>query len=132
MIVTPTYHVMEMYNVHQDAKMIPLNIKSNDYTLGSEKLQAVSASASMDSLGRTHVSITNIDPKNKQDITVNVEGGSYKTIIGRLLTSDKLQDYNSFQQPDKIKPSAFKGAILTGNTLNVSMPPFSVVVLELK
>ena len=25
MILTPTYHVMEMYNVHQDAKLLPVN-----------------------------------------------------------------------------------------------------------
>src|SRR3954465_8068312 len=49
MVLTPTYHVMEMYNVHQDAKMIPLTITCNDYVLGNEKLPAISASASKDS-----------------------------------------------------------------------------------
>ena len=34
MILTPTYHVMEMYNVHQNALMIPLTITSNDYYIG--------------------------------------------------------------------------------------------------
>jgi alpha-N-arabinofuranosidase len=132
MILTPTYHVMEMYNVHQDAKMIPLNINSSNYTLGNEKLKAVSASASKDSLGRTHISITNIDAKNKNDITINIDGANYKSISGRLLTSGKLQDFNSFVEPDKIEPGTFKGAILKGNSLQVTLPPFSVVVLELK
>src|SRR6478609_7963232 len=45
MILTPTYHVMEMYNVHQGATLLPLTIKSNDYTVGNKKLPAVSASA---------------------------------------------------------------------------------------
>jgi len=43
MILTPTYHVMEMYNVHQDAMLIPIQLKSNDYVLGNEKFPAVSA-----------------------------------------------------------------------------------------
>ncbi len=34
MILTPTYHVMEMYNVHQEATLLPLKIKSNDYVFG--------------------------------------------------------------------------------------------------
>jgi alpha-N-arabinofuranosidase len=34
LILTPTYHVMEMYNVHQDAALIPMEITSNDYTMG--------------------------------------------------------------------------------------------------
>jgi alpha-N-arabinofuranosidase len=46
MILTPTYHVMEMYNVHQDATLVPVTVKSNDYVLGADKLPAVSVSAS--------------------------------------------------------------------------------------
>jgi alpha-N-arabinofuranosidase len=131
-ILTPTYHVMEMYNVHQDAKMVPLTIKSNDYVLDNQKLQAVSASASKDSTGALHISLVNIDAKAPQDISINIEGGNYKTLSGRILTSAKLQDHNTFEAPDKIKPAPFKGAALKGKTLNVKMPPFSVVVLELR
>jgi len=105
MILTPTYHVMEMYNVHQDAKMVPVSLKSNEYVLDNQKLPAVSASASKDSTGLLHISLVNIDSKNAQDITVDLEGGNYKTIAGRILTSAKLQDHNSFEAPDKIKPA---------------------------
>ncbi|HVG14306.1 MAG TPA: alpha-L-arabinofuranosidase C-terminal domain-containing protein [Chitinophagaceae bacterium] len=132
MLLTPTYHVMEMYNIHHDAKLIPLTIKSNDYILGKEKLKAVSASASKDSLGRTHITLTNIDAAKSQDISISFRGSSYKAISGRVLTSGKLQDYNSFESPEKIKPVAFTGALLKGTSLQVKLPPFSVVVLELK
>jgi len=132
MILTPTYHVMEMYNVHQDAKLIPLTIKSNNYVLGKEKLPAISASASKDSTGLVHISLVNIDSKNTQDVTINLEGGNLKTVDGRILTTAKLQDHNSFEEPAKIKPAPFSGATLKGKTLSVKMPPFSVVVLELK
>lgn len=132
MILTPTYHVMEMYNVHQDAKLIPLSIKTNDYVVGTEKLPAVSASASIDKNGVTHISLVSIDAKNAQEITLKSMGAEYKTISGRILTSTKLQDYNSFDQANKIKPSTFNGAQLKGNTIQVKLPPFSVVVLEIK
>lgn len=132
MILTPTYHVLEMYNVHQDAKLIPLTIKSKDYVLGKEKLPAVSASASKDSTGLVHISLVNIDSKNTQDIAIDLQGGNFKTVSGRILASGKLQDYNSFEAPEKIKPAAFQGATLKGKSLSVKMPPFSVVVLELK
>jgi alpha-N-arabinofuranosidase len=132
MLLTPTYHVMEMYNVHQDAKLIPMTLKSNDYVFEGEKLAAVSASASKDSLGRTHISLVNIDAKKDQEVTIALKGGKYNTVTGRILISAKLQDFNSFSSPDKIKPQTFKGASLKGNSLQVKMPPFSVVVLELK
>lgn len=132
MILTPTYHVMEMYNVHQDAKLLPLKIISSDYSFGNEKLPAVSASASKDAAGKTHISLANIDAKNTQTITVSLEGGQYTSVTGRILTSSKLQNYNSFDEPNKITPVAFNGASLKANTLTVKLPPFSVVVLELK
>jgi alpha-N-arabinofuranosidase len=132
MLLTPTFHVMEMYNVHQDAKLVPMTISSNNYTFGNEKLPAISSSASIDSTGLMHISLVNIDSKVTQDISINLEGSKYKTVTGRSLTSAKLQDHNTFEKPDAVKPAVFKGATLKGNTLSVKMPPFSVVVLELK
>ena len=48
-ILTPTYHVMEMYNVHQDAVMIPVSLENIFYTEGNDSLPAISVSASRDS-----------------------------------------------------------------------------------
>jgi alpha-N-arabinofuranosidase len=53
-------------------------------------------------------------------------------VTGRILQSGALQDHNSFEQPEKIKPAEFRKAVLKGKELSVSLPPFSVVVLELK
>lgn len=132
MLLTPTYHVMEMYNVHQDATLLPLVIQSNDYVFHGQKLPAVSGSASVDSAGRTHVSLVNIDAQKKQTISLKIDGGKYSSVTGRILQSAKIQDYNSFDNPAKIQPAVFNGAKLDGNSLNVTLPPFSVVVLEMK
>ncbi len=132
MILTPTYHVMEMYNVHQDATMLPLSIKSENYGLGKDSLQAVSASASKDKDGVVHISLVNINPNKGQEISVSLRGMSATSVSGRILASPKLQDYNDFGNPNKIKPVDFKGATLKGDDLKVTLPPVSVVVLTLK
>jgi alpha-N-arabinofuranosidase len=132
MLLTPTYHVMEMYNVHQDAILLPMDLKCNQYSFGNEKLPAVSASASRDNQGLTHISLVNIDAKSNQEIKIELRGAKYSSVTGRILTSEKLQDHNSFEAPQKVKPAAFKQAMLTGNTLTVTLPSHSVVVLELK
>jgi alpha-N-arabinofuranosidase len=132
MIKTPTYHVMEMYNVHQDATMLPLTIKSNDYIFENDKLPAVSVSASKDKQGVTHISLVNIDPAKPQSVNVDLRGEKYTGVSGRILTSKKIQDYNSFENPDVIAPAAFNGAKITNNKLNVQLPANSVVVLTLK
>ena len=132
MVLTPTYHVMEMYNVHQDATMLPIAVNSSDYKMGDQRLKAISASASKDKNGVTHISLVNIDYSNTQEISVNISGGTYNSLSGRILASDKINNYNSFENPDKIQPTVFNGARMNGSTLTVKMPPFSVVVLELK
>jgi alpha-N-arabinofuranosidase len=132
MILTPTYHVMEMYNVHQDATLIPVDLKSGDYVLGNNRLPAVSASASRDQKGLTHISLVNIDSKNSQEVAIDIQGGKFSSVQGRILTSQKMQDHNSFENPNKITPTVFKGAKLASGKLNVKLPPFSVVMLELK
>ena len=132
MILTPTYHVMEMYNVHQGAVMIPLQLTSNDYELDNKKLKALSASASRDKSGAVHISLTNIDAKSPQDVSIDLAGIAGKTVTGRILQSAKLQDHNTFDNPQKIKPVVFNGATISGSTLSLKLPAFSVVVLEVK
>lgn len=132
MLLTPTYHVMEMYNVHQDATLIPVSLTSNDYVFGNEKLPAVSVSASKNAAGVTHISLVNIDASKPQTVKIDLRGQKYSGVTGRILTSKKLQDYNSFDQPTKIQPVAFTNAKINGTTLEIQLPPFSVVVLALK
>ena len=132
MILTPTYHVMEMYNVHHDALMVPVDVESNNYSCGDKKLKAVNVSASKDKNGAVHISLVNIDARASQDVTIELDKLPAKSITGRILRSNQLQDHNTFEQPTKIKPVIFEGATLDGNKLSLSIPPFSVIVLELK
>jgi len=130
-ILTPTYHVMEMYNVHQDAVMLPLVLKSADYTMDNDKLPALSVSASRKN-GVVHISLVNIDPEQAQDVKLTLGKVPFSSVSGRILVSGKLQDYNSVENPSLIKPAAFNGAKISGGTISLRMPPASVIVLELK
>jgi alpha-N-arabinofuranosidase len=132
LVLTPTFHVMEMYNVHQDAVMIPVKVVSDDYTVEGKSIPAVSASASKDAKGNVHISLVNIDAGKEKKISIDIGLLSGKKLSGRILRSDKVQDHNSFEQPDKIQPAAFDKAIINGNTLEITLPPFSVVVLALQ
>jgi alpha-N-arabinofuranosidase len=131
LILTPTYHVMEMYNVHEDATLLPVSVNSEWYEHKGEKLPAISASASKAKDGVVHVSLVNIDPDRPHKVSVTMHGAKFKDISGRILSSAKVNDYNSASNPDKIQPKTFKGATMKGESLNVVMPPASVVVLSL-
>jgi alpha-N-arabinofuranosidase len=132
MLLTPTFHVMEMYNVHQDATLLPVSISTNDYVFKGEKLPAVSVSASVDQANLAHVTLVNIDPLKSQEISLVLFGQVYKTITGRILTSTSLQDHNTFENPEKIKPVKFSKVSVKGDEITLTIPPFSVIALELK
>lgn len=130
-ILTPTYHVLEMYNVHQDATMLPIDIKTADFSTSEGKLPAVSVSASRDKAGKVHISLVNIDLGKAQEISVDLKGISGTNVSGRILHSASVRDHNTFENLNKIKPAAFTGAKLSGDKLTVTLPPVSVVVLEI-
>jgi alpha-L-arabinofuranosidase len=131
MVLTPTYHVFEMYKVHQDATRLPLGLKSPEYRHGDRAIPAVSASASRDKAGKVHVSLVNVHPTEAVAVTCDLAGVAAKGVSGRVLTAEKLDAHNTFGEPDVVEPRAFDGAELADGKLAVELPARSVVVLEL-
>jgi len=132
MIVTLTYHVFDMYKVHQDAKLLSLDFTSSLYSYGDESIPQVSASASEDDLGRIHISLCNLDPGSVADIRCELRGTRRTRVSGTILTSSEMNAHNTFDEPDAIKPAAFNDATLVDNVLDVKLPSKSVVVLTLE
>ena len=106
MLLTPTYHVLEMYKVHQDAALLPLKITGANYTVNGESLPAVSGSASRDQEGIVHISLVNIDAQQAQPVSIDLGEGAPSAVSGRLLSSDDIHDHNTFDIPAKVKPTA--------------------------
>jgi alpha-N-arabinofuranosidase len=131
MVLTPTYHVFEMYNVHQGATFLPTELKTSDYTLGAEKIPAVSITASRDKAGKIHVSLVNTNPNEALTVSCKLSGAAAKSVSGRVLTGPAVDSHNTFAAPEVVKPTSFTGASLSGDTLMVALPPKSVVALEL-
>ena len=131
MILTPTYHVLNLYKAHQDAKLIPLQISSPDYQLNGERLKAISASAS-EKNGIVTISLVNIDSKNTVETAISLKDLPKKEFTAKAISSAKIQDHNTFDNPNAILPKDYKNFKATNGVLTVQMPPFSVVVLTSK
>jgi alpha-N-arabinofuranosidase len=133
MILTPTYHVFELYTVHHDALLLPLTmVDPGRYSFGTESVPAVSATASRDRQGIMHVTMTNLDPSQTRTVEAEVRGEAVSSVTGRVLTAPAINSYNTFEQPDIVRPAAFDGARVSAGRLTVTLPPRSVVVLELR
>ncbi|MDR2418924.1 MAG: alpha-N-arabinofuranosidase [Treponema sp.] len=130
MILTPTYHVFDLYKVHEDAVKLPVYVESE--TLGG--LPALSASASEDGEGRIHVSLTNIDVKQEQEVKIELRGLTLSPSVkatGRILSSENMTAHNTFDKPDTVKVKDFNTVSVSGGSLAVRLPPMSVVTVEL-
>jgi alpha-N-arabinofuranosidase len=132
MILTPTYHVFEIYKVHQDATMLPIDLQSGDYRFGNETIQALSVSASKDDSGRIHISFCNLNPGKAAEVRCALEGAEPEKISGRILTAKTMTAHNTFENPDAVKPANFGDFKLEGNILTTTLPAKSVVVLEIR
>jgi alpha-N-arabinofuranosidase len=131
MVLTPTYHVFEMFNVNEDATSLPTDLTSPDYTLGSDKIPAVSVSASRDAVGKVHLSLANTDPNNAIKVSCELRGLTAKSVSGRVLSAPAINSHNTFDAPNAVEPQIFNGATLADGKLSVELPAKSVVVLEL-
>lgn len=132
MIVTPTYHVFDMYKVHQDATLLSLDFTSSLYSYGDDSIPQISASASEDDQGRIHISLCNLDPNSVADIRCELRGTRRTKVSGTILTSSEMNTHNTFDEPNAIKPTTFSDATLVDNVLEVKLPSKSVVVLTLE
>lgn len=124
-ILTPTYHVMNMYKVHQDALLIPSIIQNNtDY----QGIPAISVSASKSKNGSTNISLVNLDLFKSLEVIIEIDDISM--LSAQILSSDKVQDHNTFDNPDNIQPQEFTDFKIKNDKITVSIPPISVIVFE--
>lgn len=131
MVLTPTYHIFDMYKVHQDAKYLPIKLNVPNYEVDGKKIEAVNASASQDAAGKVHISLVNLDMHNAITITTDMKDVKWNTVSGQVLTSAKITDINTFKNPNKLHLASFTGAKKDGDKLVVTLPAKSVVTLEL-
>jgi alpha-N-arabinofuranosidase len=132
LVLTPSFYVYEMYKVHHDAALIPLEFSSPAYEINGSQIPAISASASKDKKGLFHITFTNADPVKEQNLTIDIRGAALSSVTGKVLTANELNAHNTFDNPDMVKTADFKGARLAKNALTVTLPAKSVVMLELK
>ena len=88
-MLTPTYHVFDLYQGHQDAASLPLDVR------------------------------TELRDRGRID-------------SGRILTADRMQAHNTFDDPHAVRIAPFDDARYAGGVLCAPLPAMSVVALEIR
>jgi len=131
MVLTPTYHVFEMYKAHQDATALPLFLEGDRIEESGVSIPQISASASRDAEGKTHLSLCNLHVEKEARVEIELRGAAVlpKAAKGRVLSSKSMDGRNGFDAPREVEPREFAARIELGKVV-ADLPPMSVVVLE--
>jgi len=131
MVLTPTYHVFEMYKVHMGATYLPIDIQCDSLVSNDKKFAAVSVSASKDTKGLIHITLANVDPDKEQKITIDLPDVKLTKVTGTILTAKTIDSYNTFESPNVVTPAVFKNAKISKTGLTVTVPAKAIISLEL-
>ncbi len=133
MVLTPTYHVFEMYKDFQEATHLPLDLRCDSVKASNgHSIPLISATAARAKDGSLVVAMANTSLTKEQTVQVGIEGATAHEVTGKVLTSKRMNDFNDFEHTDVVKPVEFKDARLKNGTLTVKMPVGSIVVLKVK
>ncbi|MFP4662482.1 MAG: alpha-N-arabinofuranosidase [Halanaerobiales bacterium] len=127
MIQTPTYHVYDMYKIHQDALMVPIEKDVNQYN----SIPQISVSASKNDANQLNITVCNLDPDNTADLECKINGGYYNTVNVKVLSSSEINAHNTFENPDYVKPGIIEGITINDNMLRIKLPSASVLLLTI-
>lgn len=130
MILTPTYHVFNMYKHHQGAELLDSYIETE--TIGLEEKYMVpnlNESVSLGTDGKIHITLNNLSIQKDYEIEANLTDTDIDSVCGTILTGS-MDDHNTFDNPDAVHTTSFDGCRVEGNKLVFSIPACSVLHLE--
>jgi alpha-L-arabinofuranosidase len=131
MLLTPSYHVFDMLKGHQDATLLPLDLDVPAYQQGNESLPTISASASKAANGEILLTLCNLHPTEAIHLDCRLDT-AISSIKGQILLGDAIQAHNSFDNPNRVEPKPYTGAILQDSQqISFDLPPASVLALTM-
>jgi alpha-N-arabinofuranosidase len=124
MVLTPTYHVFDMYQPFMGAVPFAARVSGPEYRKG---IPMVDVSAARGKDGRLYLSLTNTDPHNAAHVRTNLAGAGK----GRILTGPAIDTHNTFDSPGTIHPAPFSGTSEAGKAV-FDLPARSVAVVAVE
>ena len=125
MVLTPTYHVFDLYKAHQDAQLLGIWADGGDVGDNDNRMPAVTASAS-EKAGKITLTAANISAEKAMPINCRIFGADVENVSGRILTG-AIQAKNDFNAPHNVKPEPFDDFTRQGEEVVFDMPPCSVM-----
>ena len=131
MILTPTYHVFDLYKEHQGAERVESYIQQDLTGPEEARVNALSVSASEDENGRLHATVVNLDAENSRNLTCLLEGGEYRRAKVSLISGD-MYAHNDFGGKTEVTIRSLPELEVKENTFTVNLPACSVMRITIE
>ncbi|MBR1864627.1 MAG: alpha-N-arabinofuranosidase [Ruminococcus sp.] len=130
MVLTPTYHVFDLYKEHQDAELLESSIENFITGTGSDRFNAVSKSVSKDKDGNVLITLSNASLDEDAKVVCDLGEFGFSKAEGRIICADDPRDFNDFDKDPKVFPKDLAAETENGS-LVISLPACSVVSVRL-
>lgn len=126
MLLTPTYHVFDLYQVHQEAQLVESSIESELIGIGEQLVPNLYESASVDADGKLNVTVCNLSTDTAYELNTLVIDKEITKITGDILTN-RFDAYNTFEEKQKVRVVPFTEITKTEEGFTALLPACSVV-----
>lgn len=119
MVLTPTYHVFDMYKYHQDADLIEAYSDNGDpinYTISEKDDKYI-------------ISICNTSLDQSDNVTIKFSEKLKAPEYSKVLHASQKDAHNDFENPDKVHLEKFKEFKLKDNELEIDLNDKSIVTM---
>ena len=132
MILTPTYHVFDMYKYHQDAMLVDSSIETE--TIGVEEewqVPNLTESVSVAEDGAVHITLTNLSLDKDYEIRTILTDYQVNEVKGEIVHGE-MHEMNTFETPDQVRVKEFNEVEKTAEGIRFTIPKCSVLHLEVR
>jgi alpha-L-arabinofuranosidase len=131
MLLTPTYHVFDMYKDHQGARLLPTEATAPEFEESGNRVASLSVSASQSADGTATVSIVNMDPRRDARIRIEAQGLNLRSATARVMTAKSMDAHPDFGKSDPLLPVQLGRVAAKGGAISIVAPAKSVLVLKI-
>ncbi len=133
MLVTPTYHVYDMYQAHQGGQSVRALFDDDEISFagdeGERRLARLSGSASVKD-DRVTLSVVNASVNSEAEVMIRLRGGSAESANARVLTHADIRAHNTFDAPHTLSPRSAE-VESQRDGIHCTLPPASVSTLSI-
>ena len=119
MVLTPTYHVFDLYKHHQDA----IHVMTDDV---KEDQLTYTVTKKNDNFS---LSVCNYSLTEEKELSIELPKSQINFINNQMIVGEHMDDHNTFEDSEAITLQGFTKFKVNGNVITMTVPPMAVVTL---